>query len=127
MVVTMQDFCTILYVFLGIRVYYVIYRNSCNWFWMNCFRIRLFGYGFRDFTFIVTSIYYFIIYYIILVFIHRTHLLNWGYIRTFYDVHDAIWASIRLLNSFGFNLLCILNCTHGKIVYKLGAKRSGGL
>lgn len=34
-----------------------------------------------------------ILFIVILVFIHRTHHLNWGYIRTSSDVYDVTWAS----------------------------------
>ena len=46
-------FCTF---FRGIRVYYVKCTNACNWFWMNRFRTRLVGYGFRVFSFIISFI-----------------------------------------------------------------------
>ena len=44
-----------------------MYECLC-WFWMNYFRTRIFRDGFRDFNFIISYIYYFSIYYIILIY-----------------------------------------------------------
>ena len=76
----------------GIRVYYIKCANVCSWFCMNCFRTRLFRHSCKVFSFTISSIHYFIIYYIILVIVQWTHFLNWGRIRSSCDVHDAIWA-----------------------------------